>query len=493
MNIFIQDSSSTPIPLTNIHPYESIHSILHKIYPDSNYDHIYLSYQNKIIDNLDLSLDYYHIQNNSTLQLHHRVSGGGFGDFISFSKKHFWIVLFGIILSLLPLIMLPTGMISFTATLLKVVFQQSFERIGLFLATTLGKYSLYKRLQFIISIFQYITFILITYVSLTFPILVLCLTLKGKSIFSNPKNMCSPMNAAFITGIVLTTLYMLIYTSFRGFGNILEWIKSFFTKNQYTQATLAPATEGLKDTYNQAKYLAISRNPVIGNYYVFLDKTADFVTLFINTMLDIGCKQKLSPSRFMSKFTKQEDKLEYNKSTGQTKIEIQQPKSNEEFDCCTPDNYINTANLLYDILNKNESIQMLKSKDFYSSCILIAITFFEKAYSSDKNISESDKVHIENKLNDLELKLKNFSESNHQTYVPSNYGFVNSFLKAFFFYSICNVFTLAKNSNVLIQEVGSIYEVTDILKSGSATGTYMVSIYVICYIALLICGLFDIY
>jgi hypothetical protein len=58
---------------------------------------------------------------------------------------------------------------------------------------------------------------------------------------------------------------------------------------------------------------------------------------------------------------------------------------------------------------------------------------------------------------------------------------------------MCNLFTLAQNTNVTIQEMGGMYDVIDMLKSGSATGYYMAWCYSVCLIALIICGLFDIY
>ena len=62
----------------------------------------------------------------------------------------------------------------------------------------------------------------------TLPLIFLTFTLKGKNIFDSPKNMCSPLNAATITGLVLTTLYMIIYGLFVGPTFIFNSINDLF-------------------------------------------------------------------------------------------------------------------------------------------------------------------------------------------------------------------------------------------------------------------------
>ncbi len=484
-----------------VHPYQSFHSIfrhyqsLESSIRDYDMSDFHFIYQKQHIPtDSSLCCDALEIPDYGIIELKPKMRGGGISDFLAFSKKHWGYVILAFIIALIPLFTLPSGLIPISASLLKVVMDESFETMGLYLATNFGKYSLYNRLKFLISIFRYLIFILIVYVSITFPLLILTCIFKGKDLLDNPKGLCSPSNAAFITGIVLTTLYMMIYTYFRGFGNLLEWVKSFFKQDQTSQMTLAPATEALHRSYDKAKYVAISRNPLINIYYMFLDNMADVSMVTLNAVIDMGCKKgDFSTSAFIQKFKTQMNKiqdqsedLKENGKRGQIEIEL---PSDRKVECCTPDNYERIGALMYNAINTTSFANYLEKAELYTPMILLSITFLEKAYT----VPNSDKNRINTLLFNLEERLKEFSEKNHQTYIPSSQGFWNEYIKSFFFSSMCNLFTLAQNTNVTIQEMGGIYDVIDMLKSGSATGYYMAWCYGVCLIALIICGLFDIY
>lgn len=483
-----------------VHPYQSFYSIFcHyqslessiRNYDISDFDFIY--HKQHIPTNSSLCCDALEIPDYGVIELHPKMRGGGISDFLKFFKKHWGYVILALLIAVIPLFTLPSGLIPISAALLKVVLDETFETLGLYLATNFGKYSLYNRFKFIISFLKYVIFILIVYVSITFPLLILTCIFKGKDLLDNPKGLCSPSNAAFITGIVLTTLYMFIYTYFRGFGNLLDWIKSFFKQDQTSQMTLAPATEALHRSYNKAKYVAVSRNPMLNIYYMFLDNMADVSMVSLNSIIDMGCKGNFNTSAFINKFERQMNRVQDQTKDLQEdgkrgKIQIEIP-SDRKVECCIPENYEKIGTLFYQAINKMGFQNYLMKAELYSPMILLAITFLEKACQ----VPGSDQHHISTLLCSLEERLKAFSDSNHQAYVPSNEGFYNQFLKAFFFSSMCNLFTLAQNTNVTIQEMGGMYDVIDMLKSGSATGYYIAWCYGVCLIALIICGLFDIY
>lgn len=483
-----------------VHPYQSFHSIFrhyqslnHSIREFDMDDFHFIYKKQHIPTDSSLCCDAMEIPDYGVIELHPKMRGGGISDFMKFFKKHWGYVILALIIAVIPLFTLPSGLIPISAALLKVVLDESFETLGLYLATNFGKYSLYNRFKFIISFLKYVIFILIVYVSVTFPLLVLTCIFKGKDLLDNPKGLCSPSNAAFITGLVLTSLYMLIYTYFRGFGNLLDWIKSFFKQDQTSQMTLAPATEALHRSYDKAKYVAVSRNPMLNIYYMFLDNTADVAMVSLNSIIDMGCKGNFNTSAFINKFERQMNKiqnqnedLEEEGKRGQIQIEV---PSDRKVECCTPENYDKIGTLLYQAINKSGFQNYLMKAELYTPMILLAITFLEKAHE----VPNSNKNHIQTLLYNLEERLKAFSDENRQAYVPSNEGFYNQFLKAFFFSSMCNLFTLAQNTNVTIQEMGGMYDVIDMLKSGSATGYYMAWCYSVCLVALIICGLFDIY
>jgi hypothetical protein len=295
-----------------VHPYQSFHSIFrhyqslnHSICEYDIDDFHFIFQKQHIPTDSSLCCDAVEIPDYGVIELHPKMRGGGISDFLKFFKKHWGYVILALIIAVIPLFTLPSGLIPISAALLKVVFDESFETLGLYLATNFGKYSLYNRLKFITSFLKYVIFILIVYVSVTFPLLILTCIFKGKDLLDNPKGLCSPSNAAFITGIVLTTLYMMIYTYFRGFGNLLDWIKSFFKQDQTSQMTLAPATEALHRSYDKAKYVAVSRNPMLNIYYMFLDNMADVSMVSLNSIIDIGCKGNFNTSAFINKFERQ--------------------------------------------------------------------------------------------------------------------------------------------------------------------------------------------
>ncbi len=486
MNLIIIDHSNKNLSNLNIqvHPYQSFHSILHSIdfINDENFDKYYFTYNNKIL-NLQFSPDYYEIKENCIIHLNTRLEGGGFASFFKLFKKNWYWVLLVFVIALSPLAYLPLGLIPITASLLKIIFDQSFEKIGVYLATELGKYSLYNRLKLFTSIIKLVIFILIVYVSFTFPLMLLCFVLKGNLLGDSPKSLCSPYNAATITGLVLTVLYLLIYNSYRSTSQNLNWLKNIFKQNQYTQSTLAPATETLKKGYDQIKYFSMMKNPIVGLYFNFLDKTADTATALINTLIEFGCDVP-SEKDFNNKFTKQLE--EFKRLENKNEIKIKVPTSSDT-QCCDPKNYFAIGNLIYQYINKNDKI--LKDNEVYSSSIMIAISFLERSL----NVENTNKERVNQLLFYLEQSLENFSKETNTTYVPSSHGIYNAYIKTFFFYSICNVFTLAKNTSSTIQEMGSMYEVIDMLKSGTATGNWSAFFYGICFVALLICGLFDIY
>ena len=57
----------------------------------------------------------------------------------------------------------------------------------------------------------------------------------------------------------------------------------------------------------------------------------------------------------------------------------------------------------------------------------------------------------------------------------------------------CNVASTAKTSEDVIREMGSITEITDMMKAGTSTGLFMAIIYFITYIVIIICGIFNVF
>ncbi len=461
-----------------VHPYQSILSLypLLSLEPKSSY----FTFQNKILDNHQLSLDYYHISTNSTIQIHHRLPGGGFGDFFSFLKKHPWLVILGIILSMIPFFGFITWFVPLQSSLLKSVFEQSFEKIGLYLAMNLGKISLYKRIKFFVDILKMFIFILMIYVTFTLPLIFLTFTLKGKNIFDSPKNMCSPLNAATITGLILTTLYMIIYGLFVGPTLIFRTIKKVFSRSQSTDTIASPVVEGTKSIVESIKFSGAS--PKIGLMFLQFDRIQEVADSFINTVLELGCKENFKLSEASSRFMKNI------MSDGSKGIKVDNDVRKGE--CCNPSNFMFFGDMLYTAINSSSQLVKLKENDLYSAVIYVCVAFYEKAY---ENVGQEDKAKICSRLFHLEERLSNFMKEKGLPYVPTNIGFSNQMVKAIVVFSICNFFTLMQNTAVTTDKMGGFKDMFTMLKSGISTGSITATLYFICWVALIICGIFDIY
>ncbi len=461
-----------------VHPYQSILSLysLLSLEPESSY----FTFQNKILDNHQLSLDYYHISTNSTIQIHHRLPGGGFGDFFNFLKKHPWLVIFGIILSMIPFFGFITWFVPLQSSLLKSVFEQSFEKVGLYIAMNLGKISLYKRIKFVVDILKFFIFIIMIYVTFTLPLIFLTFTLKGKNIFDSPKNMCSPLNAATITGLILTTLYMIIYFLFMGPSMIIGAIKKVFSKSQSTDTIVAPVAEGTKGLIDMAKFSGVS--PSLALTFMSFDKIQDVANSVINTILELGCKENFKLSEASGRFMKNVTSL------GSKDIKIDNDV--RKGDCCNPSNFMFYGDMLYAAINSTSQLGKLKEFDLYSAVIYVCVAFYEKAY---QNVGQEDKAKICSRLFHLEERLSNFMKEKGLPYVPTNIGFSNQMVKAIVVFSICNFFTLMQNTAVTADKMGGFKDMFSMLRTGMTTGSMTANLYFICWIALIICGIFDIY
>jgi hypothetical protein len=132
----------------------------------------------------------------------------------------------------------------------------------------------------------------------------------------------------------------------------------------------------------------------------------------------------------------------------------------------------------------------LKEFDLYSAVIYVCVAFYEKAYD---NVGQEDKAKICSRLFHLEERLSNNMKEKGLPYIPTNIGFSNQMVKAIVVFSICNFFTLMQNTAVTADKMGGFKDMFSMLKSGISTGSITATLYFICWVALIICGIFDIY
>ena len=145
-------------------------------------------------------------------------------NFFTYLMKNPIQVIICLLISLLPIIILPLGFISTTSCLIKVIIEKSITSIGKYLVCTLGKITLFSRIKLLIVIVKYISFLLMIFVIITLPLLILCITMKGYSIIDNPNNMCGAISVGNTTGFVLTIIFVFIYLFHRSGNYIINFI-----------------------------------------------------------------------------------------------------------------------------------------------------------------------------------------------------------------------------------------------------------------------------
>lgn len=482
--------------------YQSIHSIINDLLEQLNIkessDNYFLTYNGKYL-NINYSLEKYEIQNNSLLILNKKLKGGN--GFFQFFSNNPVLVIICLIISIIPLFILPLGFIPSTASLLQIIIEKSFNKIGKYLVCTLGKKTLYSRIILFINFIKYIIFFLMIYVIITFPLIILCCTLKGHSIFDSPSSMCSPINQANTTGLILTVLYVFIYFLYRSGGYILNFFINTFDNIYILGTIFNPILKSLLNIFNKFKFIPVFFTPIIGaglvGYFELLDIMPDAFMMILSTIINLGCKSDISTNSFKNMLLK---KIKKNEIKTDNK-EIKLPKLNsgdnlcvnDNIECCSKKNFIKIGDTLVEFIN-NPSISMkLKSHNIFPSFILFTESFYEEAISQLSKDNDTD-IHmietLKDKIKFLENTMKEFSIINHTQYIPGN-SMTKIILKKILSMTFCNVVLTSKTTEQVIQEMGYLQNITDMLKSGSATGTTMSIAYFITLIVLIILGIFN--
>jgi hypothetical protein len=555
--------------------YQSIKSIINTFFNkyniNNNIDDFFIDYNGIPLDN-DLSLEKYNISDNSVLNINEKKKGGN--SFMSFASKNPGTVILCLLISLLPILILPFGFISLTSSLIKIIMEKSINSIGKYLVCRLGKITLFSRIKILIFIFKYIIFILMVYVIITLPLILLCVTIKGYSVLENPKNMCSPLNVGSLTGLFLTLLYMIIYLLYRSGNLIIDFLIKICKKVYILNVIFVPLFKSILLSYNQIKYIPSYIFVSIGlkSYYEYLKTVLPSTELIIGMIIDLGCKKQYSKEEIKNtlykKFNESNIKniLEKKQKNQEKEKEDEDKKDNkfvnpfssglelcdEEFvQCCNATNYINLADVISNEIEHGYVSIAVRSNGLYPSIILMLEALYESALTTlndseqltnldtnsqkiylrkilqeqinkitdntkkiikkylesgdqelieeiDKDLNETFKKNyktideIKYKLAMLEENMINYAKEDGSKYTPGKSLF-KTLYKFLFLDIFCNVSTTAKSSRTVIKEMGEISEIIDMIMSSTATGLFMSRIYIIVYIIIIICGIFNVF
>ena len=386
--------------LINTTNYQSINSIIndyitaHNI--TDNINDFFIDYNGKYL-NPDFSLETYNIEDNMIVTLNKRVKGGD-GGFGSFAKKHPLLVTFCFLISILPIIILPMGFMSAFASFLKIMISKGLASIGKYLVCDLGKITLYKRMNLIISIFKYLIFALMIYVIITFPLIILCITLKGHSITEDPKKMCKPINVGTLSGIILTCVYFLIYLLLRCGNYILNPIIDFFKKYYISNTLIVPILKAILGFYNSTKYVPVFSTPVIGQgiagYFLALNAGSKAVNLVLKTVTKIGCSFDIPKADFLKNLKDQKTQkggadiyIEKSNIKDIKKVEKIKKRTIDPIckknvvSCCNPKNFFKIGELLNNVLQSTTIAMTVKGAGLFPSLMLCVQALYESALS----------------------------------------------------------------------------------------------------------------
>jgi len=548
----------------NTKNYQSIKSIIYQYLSENNInndiENFFIDYKGIHLD-IDFSLEKYNILNNYILNLYKKKRGGDFAFFKYLFKNPIQVIIC-LLISFLPLIILPMGFISATSCLIKVIIEKSINSIGKYLVCTLGKVTLFSRVKLLIFIIKYIIFFLMIFVIITLPLLLLCVTLKGRSIMDNPKNMCGAISAGNTAGMVLTIAFLGIYLCHRCGNYIINFLIMICKKVYFLNTIFTPSLKLFLTSYDEIKYVPISIATFgfIKGYFTAVKLLLEGVQILLSTIAELGCSTKFTKEAFIAKisekvnnFNKNDEKnIEEKKDNSQmvnpftTGLEICR---DDILKCCDQNNYISIADTLSTILNTGQISKILKSSGLYSSFVLMIEALYEAALlrlneSSQltENTLNEKKIFLRkilqekinkipdntkklikdflesgneelihdiqkqldtifksnnNKLNDIKYKLSlleenmiQFAKEDNSKYIPGKSLFKTLF-KFIFIDVFCNVASTSKTSIDVVREMGEMNEITDMIKAATSTGLIMAIIYLISYIVIFLCGIFN--
>jgi hypothetical protein len=396
MDIYIKYGNLKKI--LNVHKYQSVKSIINKFLVENklendlnkDIDNFFLDYNGNYLDG-NYCLEKYNIHNihNVVLTLNSKNKGGN--SFVYFFMNNPLLALICLVISIIPVFILPIGFIPATSALIKIIIEKSIITVGRYLVCVLGKKTLFNRMQYLITFIKYVIFFLMIYVLITFPLIILCITMKGHSVLDNPKSMCKPINMGNTAGMILTFMFIILYGFYRIGNNILEFFINIFKKVYFLNTTINPILTSLLNLFNTSKYMPIGIIPMIGplmlNYFMFLTVSVNGFQLLLTTVVELGCKTNFSKDSFVKLLNKK-----VNESVNSGKIEEEKPniahKDIEDIlcvkdliKCCNEDNFILIGDSLK-MFVENQLVAMgLKAARLYPSFILFTEGFYEFAIS----------------------------------------------------------------------------------------------------------------
>lgn len=413
MKIFINFKNKKTLIITK--KFQSVNSIINQYFIENNINNdinnFFINYNGSYL-NKNLSLEKYNISDGNIISIEDVKKGGG-SSFFSYAMKHKVQVIIALIISILPIFILPLGFIPLTASLIKVIFDRSVSTIGKYLVCTLNKTTLYSRLKLGLFFIKYVIFFLMIFVIITFPLIILCVTMKGHAVTDDPTKICKPVSVGNISGVILTMVFVFSYVFFRAGDFFIGILINLCKKIYITNTLINPILKGFLRLYDTIKYVPVFIIPYLGevlmSYFNSLTNILPHTNLFLSTITDLGCKSVFSKEDFMKKLDENMNKKKNNKdvSDGVSVFTSSNPMcNNESLKCCDPKNYKTIADSLTGITQNTFTLNILKSHSLLPTFVLIIEALYEAALTNFDN----EDVLKAGTINDKKTYLKKFAE-----------------------------------------------------------------------------------
>jgi len=302
MKIFIQYENNKTIYETE--KYQSVYSIisnslyLHNNIINKNPDDYFLHYNGQYLNKNNCIEKYINLENYENnknesiiLDLFEKKRGGS--GFFSFAAKNPMTVFIVLIISILPVFLLPTGMVILIAGLIKNIVEKSIDAIGKYLSCVLGKKTLYKRIKLILIFIEHAISVSMNFIIISFPIILLCITLKGHSLGDDPQSMCSPIKVGNMVGMLLVLCYVVLYVLFRCGNYIFEGLIYICNFSYYLNMLFVPTLKSILSIFNRSKYLPIYLIPFLGQFLLGFHTTSELsliaAEMIFGSLTRMGC------------------------------------------------------------------------------------------------------------------------------------------------------------------------------------------------------------
>ena len=264
---------------------------------DKFIENYYFTFNGRILENNEF-IKNCGIEKNNLLIVNQKIKGGNnVGKFI---KDNPFLFIFTLLIIIGPIFTLSSGFLSGLSTFSKAILNKSFNTIFSFLICNYGKVTLVHRAKFFIGIITFVMFVVIIYVTFTLPLTLLCLLMKGYSLFDNPSSICGPIKAGNIGGLVLVILYFLSYMYYMLGNAVLNPLINLCNKSYFSSTSIAPILTSMRNSYNNNKYIFSSASTTLA--CLKIDSNLKAFDIFISSAVEMGCSSNtFNANKFMNK------------------------------------------------------------------------------------------------------------------------------------------------------------------------------------------------